>query len=97
MVLKPFFLHGFKTLFFHRKTEGPLKALRPRRRFCSSEEMQEFKDKWKIKTVPQLEHAGKLVGGFTEVMDILRNKFDYIAMRAAPKTMIKALRIINSK
>ena len=23
MVLKPYFLRGFKTLFFHRKTEGP--------------------------------------------------------------------------
>ena len=27
MVLKPNFLHGFKTLFSHRKTEGP--SLKP--------------------------------------------------------------------
>ena len=44
MVLKPYFLRGFKTIFFHRKTQGP--GLKPYEKIGFS--AKKPKNKWKI-------------------------------------------------
>ena len=43
----------------------------------TQEEIDEFKEKYSVETVPQLLDNNKLIGGFNKVLDILRNKFSY--------------------
>ena len=47
MVLKPYFLHGFKTKFVHRKTEGP--GLKPYEKIWFSELLKA----WLIPRLPR--------------------------------------------
>ena len=42
-----------------------------------NDNIQAFKDKFKVKTVPQLVDDEKLIGGYTDVLNILRNTFNY--------------------
>jgi ribonucleoside-diphosphate reductase alpha chain/ribonucleoside-diphosphate reductase subunit M1 len=57
----------------------------------TEEQIAEFKEQWKVKTVPQLVDSGKLIGGFTEVMNILRNKFNYEKLHKITKVITKNL------
>ena len=43
----------------------------------SDEEIMKFKEKWDVSTLPQLTDNDILIGGYKNVLDILRNKFDY--------------------
>jgi len=61
-----------------------LKQLLNRRRveyeeivLTTPEEIREFKTSLNVETVPQLLDNGVLIGGYMNVLDILRNQFDY--------------------
>ena len=57
----------------------------------TDDEIKNFKEMWNVKTVPQLIDNGKLVGGFTEVLNKLRNKFDYELLHKITKIITKNL------
>jgi len=46
-------------------------------KLVTDEEVSTFKDKFNVTTVPQLVDDEKLIGGYTTVLNILRNTFDY--------------------
>jgi ribonucleoside-diphosphate reductase alpha subunit len=50
-------------------------------------DVEEFKSKFNIKTVPQLFDDGKLIGGFNDVLNILRNKYDYNKLHEITKVI----------
>ena len=80
-----------------------LKALLKRKKIefeeielTTDEEIQEFKEKLNVTTVPQLVDDEKLIGGFTDVLNILRNKFDYSLLHKITKVVTKNLnKVIN--
>jgi len=57
----------------------------------TDEQIADFKDKWKVETVPQLIDNGILVGGFTECLEILRKKFDYRELHKVTKVVANNL------
>ena len=57
----------------------------------SDDEIKNFKDTWNVETIPQLIDNGKLVGGFTELLNKLRNKFDYELLHKTTKIITKNL------
>ncbi len=62
----------------------------------TEDEIMEVKEKYGISTVPQLLDAGKLIGGFNTVLDILRNKFNYEALHRVTKVVTNNLnRVID--
>ncbi len=57
----------------------------------TDDEIRNFKEIWNVETVPQLIDNEKLVGGFTEVLNKLRNKFDYELLHKITKIITKNL------
>ena len=47
--------------------------------------------KWNVTTVPQLVDNGTLVGGYTDVLDILRSTFDYGKLHEVTKLLTRNL------
>ena len=56
-------------------------------KLITDEDFIEFKAKYDVQTVPQLLDNGELIGGFTAVLDILRNKFDYDELHRITKVI----------
>ena len=62
----------------------------------TDEDIHNFKEKYNLKTMPQLFDNNKLIGGFTTVLDILRNKFDYDKLHRVTKVVTNNLnRVID--
>ena len=62
----------------------------------TSEEITRFKEIYGVTTIPQLIDNNKLVGGFNQVLDILRNQFDYELLHQVTKVITKNLnRVID--
>jgi len=60
------------------------------------EEIARFKEIYGVATIPQLIDDNKLVGGFNQVLDILRNQFDYERLHRVVKIITKNLnRVID--
>ena len=60
------------------------------------EEIARFKEIYGVATIPQLIDDNKLVGGFNQVLDILRNQFDYERLHHVVKIITRNLnRVID--
>lgn len=60
--------------------------------FLSSQtDIDNFKSKWDVSTIPQLIDNDKLIGGFTDTLNILRNKFDYDKLHEVTKVVTNNL------
>ena len=57
----------------------------------TKEEIAKFNEIYCVTTIPQLIDDNKLVGGFTAVLDILRNQFDYTLLHKVVKVITKNL------
>ena len=57
----------------------------------TDDEIKNVKEEYNIETVPQLFDDGKLIGGFTTVLDILRDKFDYDELHRITKVVANNL------
>ena len=57
----------------------------------TKQDFEVFKDKLNVKTVPQLLDEDKLIGGFTEVLNILRDQYDYDLLHKISKIITKNL------
>jgi ribonucleoside-diphosphate reductase alpha subunit len=53
----------------------------------TEEEIQAFKNEFNVTTVPQLVDDGKLIGGYTTVLNILRSTFDYELLHKIAKVI----------
>jgi len=60
-------------------------------KLVSDAEIAEFKNTIGVSTVPQLLHGDELIGGFNNVLDILRNKFDYVELYNVTKIVANNL------
>lgn len=49
--------------------------------------IEEFKNKWNVNTLPQLIDNGAIVGGFTDVLNKIRNIFDYDKLHEVAKVV----------
>ena len=56
-------------------------------KLVTDEDITEFKDKFNVTTVPQLVDDDKLIGGYTSVLNILRNTFDYELLHKVAKVI----------
>ena len=56
-----------------------------------SEEIDKFKKELNVSTIPQLLDNGKLIGGYMDVLNILRNQFDYNKLYSLSKILTKNL------
>tara|TARA_Y100001958_G_scaffold159515_1_gene161388 strand:- start:983 stop:3748 length:2766 start_codon:yes stop_codon:yes gene_type:complete len=52
-----------------------------------AESFQKFREKMNVATVPQLFHKETRIGGYNDVLDILRNYFDYEKLHEVTKTV----------
>ena len=57
----------------------------------TEEESTLFKQKWEVTTVPQLIDNNVLIGGFTKILGLLRNQFDYELLHKVTKIITKNL------
>jgi len=65
-------------------------------KLTNQEEIDTFKNKWNVTTVPQLIDNNNLIGGFTETIDILRDQFDYEKLHKVTKVVTNNLnRVID--
>ena len=53
----------------------------------TDEQIAAFREELNVTTVPQLVDNGKLIGGFMDVLKILRNKYDYSALHKVAKIL----------
>jgi len=60
-------------------------------KLSSAEEFMEFKTKLNVKTVPQLLHQDRLIGGFNDVLNLLKNKYDYEELYRVTKVVANNL------
>jgi len=60
-------------------------------KLTTDEDIAEFKTKWGVKTVPQLILNDKLIGGYNDVLHILRNTFDYDKLHEVVKIVTRNL------
>jgi len=65
-------------------------------KLTNQEEIDIFKNKWNVTTVPQLIDNNNLIGGFTDTIDILRDQFDYEKLHKVTKVVTNNLnRVID--
>ena len=65
-------------------------------KLTNQEEIDTFKNKWNVTTVPQLIDNNNLIGGFTDTIDILRDQFDYEKLHKVTKVVTNNLnRVID--
>jgi len=90
-----------KSMTIYTKTEckwcDMLKALIRRKNIdytevvISSDDFEDFKQKHKVSTLPQLYNGEKLIGGYSSVLDILKNTFDYELLHKVTKVVTRNL------
>ena len=56
-------------------------------KIIDSDSFKAFREKMNIKTVPQLFDGDTHIGGYTDVLDILRNTFNYNKLHEVTKTV----------
>ena len=65
-------------------------------KLTNQEEIDTFKNRWNVTTIPQLIDDNNLIGGFTETLDILRDQFDYEKLHQVTKVITNNLnRVID--
>ena len=57
----------------------------------SPDDFEDFKQKHNVTALPQLYHGEKLVGGYSKVLDILKNTFDYELLHKVTKVVTRNL------
>ena len=57
----------------------------------SEDDFEDFKQKHNVFTLPQLYHGEKLIGGYSDVLDILKNTFNYELLHKVTKVVTRNL------